>query len=90
MMTLQQERDEFWMLTKGLLQDSKIDTDEARVVRCWLAEHNHDNAYDFCIAKLDKQLADGWIDRYESTAIIDAIGQVLRSMRAELDKAKQA
>ncbi len=84
MMTPQQERDEFWMLTKGLLQDSKIDTDEARVVRCWLAEHNHGDTYDFAIAKLDEQLKDGWIDRFESSAIIAAIGEVLRMLRAAI------
>ncbi len=89
MMTPQQERDEFWLLSKGILQDSKIDTDEARVIRCWLTEHNHDGVYDFALAKLDKQLSDGWIDRYESTAIIDAIGQVLRIMRTAIDDAKK-
>ena len=88
MMTPQQERDEFWLLSKGILQDSKIDTDEARVIRCWLAEHNHEGAYDFAIAKLDRQLSDGWIDRYESSAIIDAIGQVLRMMREAIGQAK--
>ena len=87
-MTPQQERDEFWLLSKGILQDSKIDTDEARVIRCWLAEHNHNGTYDFALAKLDRQLSDGWIDRYESTAIIDAIGQVLRMMREAINNAK--
>ena len=31
--------DEFWMLTKGILQDSSVDTDEARVLKRWLEEH---------------------------------------------------
>lgn len=86
MMTPQQERDEFWMLTKGVLQDSKIDVEEARVVRCWLAEHNHGNAYDFAIAKLDERLKDGWVDRFESAAIIEAIGTVLGKLRAAIAK----
>ena len=31
MMTTKELSAEFWMLTKGILQDSNVDTDEARV-----------------------------------------------------------
>ena len=27
---------EFWMLTKGILQDGTVDTDEASVIKRWL------------------------------------------------------
>ena len=30
---------EFWMLTKGILQDATVDTDEASVIKRWLEEH---------------------------------------------------
>jgi len=72
---------EFWMLTKGILQDSSVDTDEARVVKRWLEEHKEGNEFDLMIAKLDKFLTDGYIDRFESKALTDSIGTILRTLR---------
>ena len=73
---------EFWMLTKGILQDSTVDTDEAGVIRRWLEEHREGNEFDLIIARLDKFLTDGYIDRYESKSLIDSIGSVLRILRS--------
>lgn len=81
MMTRNEEREEFWLLTKGILQDAKVDTDEARVVKRWLEEHRRGAEFDRAIAKLEEQLADGWVDRFESQAIIEAIGEVLFMLR---------
>jgi len=72
---------EFWMLTKGILQDSTVDTDEAKVIRHWLVEHKSGTEFDAVINRLDKFLADGFVDRFESKALIDAIGAVLRTIR---------
>lgn len=89
MMTRKEEREEFWLLTKGILQDAKVDTDEARVVKRWLEEHRRGAEFDRALAKLDEQLADGWIDRFESQSIIEAIGQVLFTLReAEKNEVK--
>ena len=41
MMTRKEESDEFWMLTKGILQDTRVDAEEALVVKRWLEEHQH-------------------------------------------------
>jgi len=73
---------EFWMLTKGILQDSSVDTDEAAVIRRWLVEHKEGNEFDLVIARLDKYLTDGYIDRFESKALIDTIGTILRTLRS--------
>ena len=73
---------EFWMLTKGILQDSTVDTDEAKVVVRWLEEHKTGSEFDVTIAKLNKFLTDGYVDRFESKEIIDSIGNVLRTLRA--------
>ena len=72
---------EFWMLTKGILQDSNVDTDEARVIKRWLEEHRQGAAFDTVVARLDKYLTDGYIDRFESKELIDSIGNVLRTLR---------
>ena len=72
---------EFWMLTKGILQDSRVDTEEARVIKRWLEEHKSGNEFDRTIAKLDAFLKDGWIDRFESKSLIDSIGGVLATLR---------
>lgn len=72
---------EFWMLTKGILQDSKVDTDEAQVIRRWLEEHKTGPEFDFPIAKLQKYLTDGYIDRFESATLIESIGSILRMLR---------
>ena len=44
MMTREEERAEFWLLTQGILQDSKVDASEARVIKRWLEEHREGNA----------------------------------------------
>lgn len=72
---------EFWMLTKGILQDSTVDTDEARVIKRWLEEHREGDEFDLIISKLDKFLIDGYIDRFESKALLDTIGNILRTLR---------
>ena len=42
MMTRKEESSEFWMLTKGILQDTRVDTDEALVIKRWLEEHQRE------------------------------------------------
>ena len=74
--------EEFWMLTKGILQDSSVDTDEARVLKRWLEEHRDGAEFDTIIGKLDKFLTDGYIDRFESKSLVDTIGTILRTLRA--------
>ena len=81
MMTRDEESEEFWMLTQGILQDSRVDTKEARVIKRWLEEHQNGDEFGRTIAKLDKFLTDGYIDRFESKDMIDAIGMVLRTLR---------
>ena len=73
--------EEFWMLTKGILQDSSVDTDEARVLKRWLEEHREGAEFDTIVAKLDKFLTDGYIDRFESKSLMDTIGSILRLLR---------
>ena len=72
---------EFWMLTKGILQDSTVDTDEAMVIKRWLEEHQTGDEFAVIIDKLDKFLTDGYIDRFESKSLLDTIGNVLRMLR---------
>jgi len=81
MMTRKEQSAEFWMLTKGILQDSSVDTDEARVIKRWLEEHRTGSEFDIIIAKLDKYLTDGYIDRFESKNLITTIGNVLAMLR---------
>ena len=45
MMTKQEMHDEFWLLTKSVLQDSRIDTEEARVLKRWLEEHQRETEF---------------------------------------------
>ncbi len=73
--------EEFWMLTKGILQDATVDTDEARVIKRWLEEHQTESEFSLLIARLDKFLNDGYIDRFESKTLIDSLGGILRSLR---------
>ena len=72
---------EFWMLTKGILQDATVDTDEAAVIKRWLEEHKEGAEFDLVISRLDKFLTDGYIDRFESQELINSIGTVLRTLR---------
>ena len=76
---------EFWMLTKGILQDSKVDTEEAAVIKRWLEEHRTGGEFDRAIERLDGFLADGYIDRFESKKLIDSIGAVLATLRGLRD-----
>ena len=73
--------EEFWMLTKGILQDSTVDTDEAKVIVRWLEEHKTGPEFDVIIQKLNKYLTDGYIDRFESQNLISTIGSILRLLR---------
>ena len=79
--TVKETAAEFWMLTQGILQDSKVDLDEARVINKWLHEHRRGTEFDLVIRKLEKFLEDGYIDRFESHDLIDLIGNVLRTLR---------
>ena len=82
MMTKKELHDEFWLLTKSVLEDSRIDTDEARVIKRWMEEHREGNSFDFFIEKLNGFLSDGYVDRFESANVIEALGCVLRQLRA--------
>ncbi len=81
MMTKEEERAEFWLLTKRILQDSVIDASEARVVKRWLEEHQRGEEHALLISKLESFLVDGHIDPRESTVIANAIGRTLANMR---------
>jgi len=83
MMTKEEERAEFWLLTQGILQDSKVDASEARVVKRWLEEHQKDGEYASLIYRLESFLADGYIDPRESSSIAYSIGRALASMKAQ-------
>lgn len=85
MLNAKEKSAEFWMLTKGILQDSKVDTDEAMVIKRWLEEHKQGAEFDFTISKLEGFLKDGFIDRFESKSLIDAIGSVLATLRTLKD-----
>ena len=81
MMTQQEMHDEFWLLTKSVLQDSKIDAEEARVLKRWLEEHQRETEFSYIITKLDRFLVDGYIDRFESREVIDSLGHTLAKLR---------
>ena len=83
MMTRKELHDELWLLTKGMLQDSRIETTEATVVKRWLEEHQLVDEFKFTVEKLDRFLADGYIDRFESKDVCDMIGNVLTTLRRE-------
>jgi len=80
MMTQKELHDEFWLLTKGILQDSRIETDEARAVKRWLEEHQRGDEFAFTIEKLARFLGDGYIDRFESKELIESLAQTLRAL----------
>ena len=82
-MTRDEERAEFWLLTKGILQDSVSDTEEAQVVKRWLEAHQRRDEFAMVISRLDSFLADGYIDPRESAAIADSIGRLFAIMREE-------
>lgn len=72
---------EFWMLTKGILQDGTIDTEEARVLKRWLEEHAIGDTFAPLVSRLEGFLADGFIDRYESKRLTDSFGSILAQLR---------
>ena len=82
MMTTQELHDEFWLLTKSILQDSKIDTAEARVLKRWLEEHQQGDEFKHAIGKMGRVLGDGYVDRFESKEAISALGNVLVQLGA--------
>ncbi len=81
MMTRQEEREEFWLLTNAVLQDSSIDAQEARVIMRWLEEHQRKDEFQLVIKRLSAFLTDKVIDKSESKSIIESIGSVLRTLR---------
>ena len=81
MMTRKEESNEFWMLTKGILQDARVDTDEALVIKRWLEEHQRAGEFAHAIEMLGKFLTDRYIDRFVSKSLCDMIGNVLTTLR---------
>lgn len=81
MMTKDELYQEFWLLTSGILQDSTVETSEARVVKRWLEEHADAGDFGFVLKKIDRFLTDGYIDRFESQDLCSSIGTVLRILR---------
>lgn len=81
MMTKKEESNEFWMLTKGILQDARVDADEAVVIKRWLEEHQRGDEFANAIETLGKYLTDRYIDRFESKNLCDMIGSVLTTLR---------
>jgi len=81
MMTQKELHDEFWLLTKSVLEDSRIDAEEAHVLKRWLEEHQRETEFSYVIKKLDRILDDGYVDRFESKEIIDALGHTLARLR---------
>ena len=82
-MTRKEMHDEFWLLIRGILQDSKVDTDEAKILKRWLEAHQRDGEFNPLIEKLGVILSDGYVDRFESTAIINMLGRALAQMNKE-------
>ena len=80
--TKKEEAAEFWMLAKGILQDSKIDTEEATVIKRWLEEHRTDDSFDLALAKINRFLVDGYINDLESAELVDTLGLILRRLRS--------
>ena len=80
MMTRKELHDEFWLMTRGILQDSKVDTDEARVIKRWLEEHQSEGEFNALVEKLSGFLVDGYVDRFESATIINMLGRALAQL----------
>lgn len=80
MMTQKELHDEFWLLTKSVLQDSRIDVEEARVLKRWLEEHRRGEEFNDVIGKLNCFLDDGYVDRFESTEVIEGLGRTLAQL----------
>lgn len=82
-MTQKELHDEFWLLTKSVLQDSRIDAAEATVLKRWLEEHQQGDEFDYLIGKLSELLSDKYVDRNESRIVVDALGRVLAQLRSQ-------
>ncbi len=80
MMTRKELHDEFWLLSRGVLQDSKVDADEARILKRWLEEHQRDGEFSEVIKRLDSFLTDGYVDRFESSSIVNMLGRALAQL----------
>ena len=80
MMTRKEQHDEFWLLSRGVLQDSKVDADEARILKRWLEEHQRDGEFSEVIKRLDSFLTDGYVDRFESSSIVNMLGRALAQL----------
>ena len=83
MMTRKELRDELWLLTRRALQDSRVDTSEACVLKRWLEEHQRDGEFNRVIEKLAKFLTDGYVDRFESAEIVDMLGRALAQLNQD-------
>ena len=83
MMSKKELHAEFWLLTKSVLEDSRIDTDEAKVLKRWLEEHQQNGEFSFAIGKLTGILSDGYVDRFESQEIINALGHILSQLNVK-------
>lgn len=83
MMTKQELSSEFWLLTVGVLQDARVDLEEAKVIKRWLEEHREAGDFGSLIEKLDGYLSDGFIDPNESARITSMIGMTLRMLRSQ-------
>ena len=83
MMTQKELHDEFWLLTKSVLQDSRIDAAEATVLKRWLEEHQQGDEFDYLIGKLSELLSDKYVDRNESRIVVDALGRILAQLRSQ-------
>lgn len=82
MMTNKELAAEFWLLTMGVLQDARVDTDEARVIKRWLEEHQAADEFATLIGRLDDFLMDSVISPSESEKIAGLIGMALRDLRS--------
>lgn len=82
MMTMQELHDEFWLLTKSILQDSRIDATEAHVLKRWMEEHQQGDEFNRAIGKMERVLGDGYVDRFESQEAISTLGDVLLRLGA--------
>ena len=82
-MTQQELHDEFWLLSKGVLQDSRVDAIEAKVLKRWLEEHQRETEFNYVIEKLNRILDDGHVDRFESRDVIDALGRTLAQLNKQ-------
>ena len=82
MMTKKELHGEFRLLTKSVLEDSRIDADEARVIKRWMEKRRAGDAFGFFIENPNGFLGDGRVGRWGSTKVIEALGSVLRQLRA--------